>query len=63
VRAGGVSLKIFIGIMIGVSFELLNGLFSHLGLLNTWPPLATALLPSVVFLLFALVALWRVEHH
>jgi lipopolysaccharide export system permease protein len=62
VRAGGVSLKIFIGIMIGVSFELLNGLFSHLGLLNTWPPLATALLPSVVFLLFALVALWRVEH-
>jgi lipopolysaccharide export system permease protein len=61
VRAGGVSLKIFIGIMIGVSFELLNGLFSHLGLLNTWPPLATALLPSAVFLLLALAALWRVE--
>jgi lipopolysaccharide export system permease protein len=61
VRAGGVSLKIFIGIMIGVSFELLNGLFSHLGLLNTWSPLATALLPSTVFLLFALGALWRVE--
>ena len=61
VRAGGVSLKIFIGIMIGVSFELLNGLFSHLGLLNTWSPLATALLPSAVFLLLALGALWRVE--
>ena len=45
-RSGGVSLKIFIGIMIGVSFQLLNSLFSHLGLLNTWPPFATAILPS-----------------
>jgi lipopolysaccharide export system permease protein len=30
-RSGGVSLKIFIGIMIGVSFMLINTLFSHLG--------------------------------
>jgi lipopolysaccharide export system permease protein len=62
-RAGGVSLKIFMGIMIGVSFQLLNSLFSHLGLLNTWPPFATAILPSALFLLAAIVALWRVERH
>lgn len=62
-RAGGVSLKIFIGIMIGVSFQLLNSLFSHLGLLNTWPPLATAVLPSMTFLLFAVAALWWVQKH
>jgi lipopolysaccharide export system permease protein len=62
-RAGGVSLKIFIGIMIGVSFQLLNSLFSHLGLLNTWPPLATAVLPSLTFLLVAIVALWWMERH
>lgn len=62
-RAGGVSLKIFIGIMIGVSFQLLNSLFSHLGLLNTWPPLATAVLPSMTFLLFAIAALWWVQKH
>jgi lipopolysaccharide export system permease protein len=62
-RAGGVSLKIFMGIMIGVSFQLLNSLFSHLGLLNTWPPFATAILPSTLFLLAAMVALWRVERH
>jgi len=36
-RAGGVSLKIFTGIMIGVSFQLVNTLFSHLGLHNTLP--------------------------
>jgi lipopolysaccharide export system permease protein len=62
-RAGGVSLKIFMGIMIGVSFQLLNSLFSHLGLLNTWPPFATAILPSALFLLAAIVALWRAERH
>ncbi|KIF82349.1 LPS export ABC transporter permease LptG [Noviherbaspirillum autotrophicum] len=62
-RAGGVSLKIFIGIMIGVSFQLLNSLFSHLGLLNTWPALATALLPSASFLLLAIGALLWVERH
>jgi len=62
-RAGGVSLKIFIGIMIGVSFQLLNSLFSHIGLLNTWPPLTTALIPSVIFLLIAMSALWWVQKH
>jgi lipopolysaccharide export system permease protein len=62
-RAGGVSLKIFIGIMIGVSFQLLNSLFSHVGLLNTWPPLTTALIPSMIFLLIAISALWWVQKH
>ncbi len=62
-RAGGVSLKIFTGIMIGVSFQLLNSLFSHLGLLNTWPPFATAVLPSMLFLLLAIGALWWAERH
>lgn len=60
-RAGGVSLKIFTGIMIGVSFQLVNTLFSHLGLLNTWPPFVTAALPSTLFLLIAMSALWKIE--
>ncbi|GAC1406591.1 MAG: LPS export ABC transporter permease LptG [Burkholderiaceae bacterium] len=62
-RSGGVSLKIFIGIMIGVSFQLLNSLFSHLGLLNTWPPFATAILPSACFVVLAVGALRWVERH
>ena len=63
VRSGGLSLKIFIGIMIGVSFQLINSLFSHIGLLNTWPPIATAAMPSLLFLLGAIMALWWVERH
>jgi lipopolysaccharide export system permease protein len=62
-RAGGVSLKIFVGIMIGVSFLLINTLFSHLGLLSTWPAILTAIAPSALFLLLALGALWWVERH
>lgn len=62
-RSGGVSLKIFTGIMIGVSFQLANNLFSHLGLLNTWPPLVTAGLPSILFLLTAVAVLRWVERH
>ncbi|MDO8305710.1 LPS export ABC transporter permease LptG [Herminiimonas sp.] len=62
-RSGGVSLKIFTGIMIGVSFLLINSMFSHLGLLNTWPPFATAILPSTLFLLAAIGALLWIERH
>ncbi|NUU00881.1 LPS export ABC transporter permease LptG [Herbaspirillum robiniae] len=62
-RAGGVSLKIFTGIMIGVCFQLINSLFSHLGLLNTWPAFITAALPSLLFMVLAVGALWWVERN
>ena len=60
-RSGGISFKIFAGIMIGIGFYLLNNLFSHLGLLNTWPPFVSAAAPSVVVLAAALFALRWVE--
>jgi lipopolysaccharide export system permease protein len=60
-RSGGVSLKIFIGIMIGVSFLLINSLFSHIGLLTTWPAFLTAAAPSLLFLLLAVIGLRWVE--
>jgi lipopolysaccharide export system permease protein len=62
-RSGGLSLKIFVGIMIGVSFQLLNSLLSHIGLLNTWPPFMTAITPSALFLFAAISACRWVERH
>jgi len=62
-RSGGVSLKIFLGIMLGVSFLLVNTLFSHLGMLSTWPAILTAIAPSLLFLLLAMWAMWWVERH
>lgn len=62
-RSGGISLKIFVGIMIGIAFVLFNNLFSHIGLLNGWPAFLTAVFPSFLFLLCAIYALWWVEKH
>ncbi len=60
-RSGMVGLKVFLGIMLGVFFHMLNSLLAHLGLLQNWPPLGSALLPSVLFLLSAMVMMWWVE--
>lgn len=61
VRSGGVSFKIFAGVMIGVAFYGLNKLFAHLGLLNTWPPIVVAALPSLVVLAMAMSTLYWIE--
>ncbi len=58
-RAGGVSFKIFAGIMLGLVFHLLNSLFAHLGAINTWPAFLSAVTPSVIFLALAGLMQWR----
>ena len=62
-RAGGISLKVFGGIMLGVSFVLLNNLASHLGILRGWTPWVVAALPSTLFLLLSMAAFtWLVRY-
>ncbi|MDR0577284.1 MAG: LPS export ABC transporter permease LptG [Candidatus Accumulibacter sp.] len=53
-RVSGVSLKIFSGVMIGVLFHMLNGLFSNLGAINGWSPFLSAIAPSALFMLAAI---------
>ncbi len=60
-RMGGVSVKVFLGVMLGVGFHFLNGLFSNLGVIHSWQPALVALTPSLVFLGAAAVMLSRVE--
>ena len=60
-RAGMVGVKVFLGIMLGIFFHLLNSLFSHIGLLQNWPPLAAAAVPSAAFLASAMLMMWWVE--
>ena len=61
VRAGGVGVKVFSGIMLGVFFHFLNSLFSHLGLLQNWQPIVAAVLPSMMFLGAAMLMMWWAE--
>jgi lipopolysaccharide export system permease protein len=60
-RAGMVGLKVFLGIMLGIFFHMLNSLFSHIGLLQNWPPLSAAVVPSAAFLAAAILMMWWVE--
>ncbi len=60
-RATGASTKIFIGIMLGVLYQILNRTFVHLGVLNDWPPLFSATTPTVLFLMAGLGMLHYVD--
>jgi len=62
-RAGGVSLKVFGGIMLGISFVLLNNVAGHIGLLRGWTPWLVAAMPSMAFMLLSLAAFgWLVRY-
>ena len=60
-RAGALGVKVFLGIMLGIFFHMLNSLFSHIGLLQNWPPFASAVVPSTAFFLSAMLMMWWVE--
>jgi lipopolysaccharide export system permease protein len=60
-RAGMVGIKVFLGIMLGIFFHMLNSLFAHIGLLQNWPPLSAAVAPSAAFLCAAILMMWWVE--
>ncbi len=62
-RGGGISLKVFGGIMLGISFVLLNNVAGHLGLLGNWTPWMVAAAPSALYLLLSLGAFsWLVRY-
>ncbi|MEJ6002798.1 LptF/LptG family permease [Paucibacter soli] len=62
-RAGGISLKVFGGIMLGISFVLINNLAGHLGLLKNWTPWAVAAAPSLFYMGISLAAFgWLVRY-
>jgi lipopolysaccharide export system permease protein len=58
-RSGMVGVKVFLGILLGIFFHMINSLFSHIGLLQAWPPVAAAALPGLLFLATAtLMMVW-----
>lgn len=60
-REHGLGGRVLIGLLIGLSFYLLNRLSGHLGLMYDAPPLLSAALPLVVFTAAAMAALWWAE--
>lgn len=60
-RAGGVSVRVFVGVMIGIGFHLVNNLFSHLSMVAKLPPFMSASIPTLIGLVVGLGALWWVS--
>lgn len=62
-RAGGISIKVFGGIMLGISFMLLNNVAGHLGLLKNWTPWVVAATPSLLYMGLSMAAFtWLVRY-
>jgi lipopolysaccharide export system permease protein len=62
-RAGGVGLRVFGGIMLGICFVILNKLSGHIGLLRDWTPWVAAATPGLVYLLLSMAAFaWLVRY-
>jgi lipopolysaccharide export system permease protein len=62
-RASGISYKVFGGILLGISFVLLNNVAGHLGVLRDWTPWLVAAAPSTLYLLLSLSAFaWLVRY-
>ncbi|WP_343639063.1 LPS export ABC transporter permease LptG [Roseateles sp.] len=62
-RSGGISMKVFGGIMLGISFVVLNAITGHLGLLRDWTPWLVASAPSLLYLGISMAAFyWLVRY-
>jgi lipopolysaccharide export system permease protein len=55
-RSGGITAYVFGGVMVGISFFVLNNIFDYFGNLLAWNPLFTAAAPSMVYSLLSLIA-------
>jgi len=60
-RSSGTSTKIFIGVLLGVIYQIMNRVFIHLGVLNDWPPLLSAITPTILFLIAGLSLIFVIE--
>lgn len=59
VRSGGLGSRVFLGIMLGLAFVVLNQIIGYFGLLYGLPPMASALAPIALFFALALILLRR----
>jgi lipopolysaccharide export system permease protein len=55
-RQSGITTYVFFGVMIGISFFLLNNVFGYIGNLGNWPPILTSAAPGLIYSLLSLGA-------
>ena len=55
-RSGGIASYVFAGVMIGISFFLLNNVFGYIGNLRNWQPWLAAATPGLMYMAVSLGA-------
>ena len=66
IRSGGLGLRIFLGIMLGMFYGFLQGglgvygIVGHLGLIYGLPPLVNAVIPVALFFILAVILMRRI---
>jgi lipopolysaccharide export system permease protein len=60
-RSGGIAIKIFVGIMIGIAFYALDNLFAFMSVLSSIPPVLAAITPNLLMLVLAAGIMYLVE--
>ncbi len=55
-RSGGIAAYVFAGVLIGISFFLLNNLFGYIGNLQNWQPWLAAATPGLLYMAISLAA-------
>ena len=54
-RSGNITTSVFVGVVVGISYALLNNVFGYIGNLNGWIPWVAAAIPS---LLYTAISMW-----
>ena len=57
-RSGQIAGHVFVGVLAGISFSLLNNVFSFVGDLQNWEPWLTSAAPSLIYSAISLAAFW-----
>ena len=61
-RSGGKFFKMFVGIIIGITYQILNTMIRHLSLLNDWQPFVSSLVPTLIFLSIGIFLINKFEY-
>ena len=57
-RSGQIAGHVFGGVLAGISFSLLNNVFSFAGVLQNWQPWLTAAAPALIYSAISLLGFW-----
>jgi lipopolysaccharide export system permease protein len=60
-RSGGKNVKIFLGILFGIFYQIMNSGFRYIGLLNDWHPLSCAAIPTLIFFSIGVMMIYKTE--